>query len=519
MAVYKVTNEVPTPADFFWRQPLLNEDGTFKRDEAGKVLVEQMVVRSLDKEKIDKISTFLEGSAYTSFNELSAITADIKATKNAMSELVRKAFTKEIADNTYINITEDQDVIGKKNFLSGATVTMATIPAANDVVNKGYIDKAVGSSVKEISKKIETDITPKLNALNSSAMHLTGTERVTGRKDFVEGLTTTMAENASENEVVNKRYIDDIYAELKGKSDRDIGELITLTFPTDSPNFTEADGKKLGKDGIYDQFVEYMVTQYNKGYLKAYSYTANNATSTIFIVGDTLNEETELLNADGSQYTGADFTVTKVEDKYEIRFKGNTCTRATGSDKQISKFFTTNAQYESDVKQFGCCAKYVYDASAGTIRLPLIYDTRPKESRCYVYVVVANSSKLQLQVDLDNYANDLNNKVSKDDLVEARVVVEFYKNGRSWFRRWSDGWLEQGGEYTGADNKYIAITFLKNYTEKPFVWINRFGAAGDDGGTVDRRHLIIRDIQLNHFNAWGAWGGYKFNWHACGYAG
>ena len=42
MASYKVINETPTTADFWWRQPLLNEDGSFKTDADGNIDWEKM---------------------------------------------------------------------------------------------------------------------------------------------------------------------------------------------------------------------------------------------------------------------------------------------------------------------------------------------------------------------------------------------------------------------------------------------------------------------------------------------
>ena len=57
-----------------------------------------------------------------------------------------------------------------------------------------------------------------------------------------------------------------------------------------------------------------------------------------------------------------------------------------------------------------------------------------------------------------------NEKVDVASLTECRVVVDSYVNGNSWYRIYSDGWVEQGG-YTTSSN----VTLLKemaniNYT-------------------------------------------------------
>lgn len=53
-----------------------------------------------------------------------------------------------------------------------------------------------------------------------------------------------------------------------------------------------------------------------------------------------------------------------------------------------------------------------------------------------------------------NFATLLNN-------VGIRTVVETYSNGKSWYRKYSDGWVEQGGVITGLkDTEFTAVTLL-----------------------------------------------------------
>ena len=51
-----------------------------------------------------------------------------------------------------------------------------------------------------------------------------------------------------------------------------------------------------------------------------------------------------------------------------------------------------------------------------------------------------------------------------DDIKGNNGIIETYANRTSWYRIWSDGWTEQGGQYTtalSADNADISITLLK----------------------------------------------------------
>jgi hypothetical protein len=46
-------------------------------------------------------------------------------------------------------------------------------------------------------------------------------------------------------------------------------------------------------------------------------------------------------------------------------------------------------------------------------------------------------------------------------------VVETYMSGTSWYRVWSDGWIEQGGQFVGSTNinaSTTTVTFIKPFT-------------------------------------------------------
>lgn len=65
--------------------------------------------------------------------------------------------------------------------------------------------------------------------------------------------------------------------------------------------------------------------------------------------------------------------------------------------------------------------------------------------------------------------------------VKSHVVVESYQNGTEWYRVYSDGWVEQGGQIQTANKVASTLTFLKpmadtNYTV--FV-TQKDGAEGD----------------------------------------
>jgi hypothetical protein len=68
------------------------------------------------------------------------------------------------------------------------------------------------------------------------------------------------------------------------------------------------------------------------------------------------------------------------------------------------------------------------------------------KSIIYEYLVIATSTKTDIEVDIDDVVTDLNNKLDKTDLKPVECIIETYRNGTNWYRIWSDGWIEQGGQ-------------------------------------------------------------------------
>lgn len=86
MAKYKVINNKPTTADFWWRQPLINADGSFKKDSDGNIQVEQMVVRTVDSEKLDEVSKFIASGGSLSKEEIDKINAKLAELEKKVEE-------------------------------------------------------------------------------------------------------------------------------------------------------------------------------------------------------------------------------------------------------------------------------------------------------------------------------------------------------------------------------------------------------------------------------------------------
>lgn len=98
--------------------------------------------------------------------------------------------------------------------------------------------------------------------------------------------------------------------------------------------------------------------------------------------------------------------------------------------------------------------------------------------------------------------------VDHNELQEVHCVVETYQNGTSWYRVWSDGWCEQGGE---GGNKSGTVQLLKNFVNTNY---NITSTATSSGATsaYGLNVTLKRTGAFDYYNATG-----NFMWRACGY--
>lgn len=149
-----------------------------------------------------------------------------------------------------------------------------------------------------------------------------------------------------------------------------------------------------------------------------------------------------------------------------------------------------------------------------------------------------SSSAANINVDINKIATDLNlkadtnliNATPSSETVKSllnnsgvKYVVETYSNGSTWYRVYSDGWVEQGGVLSGsyvADGIYT-ITLLKPMADSNYYYTalgqNNGGSATGNWGTgapylstrTTSNFLIISDaIQFST----------GMSWYVCGYA-
>ena len=99
-----------------------------------------------------------------------------------------------------------------------------------------------------------------------------------------------------------------------------------------------------------------------------------------------------------------------------------------------------------------------------------------------------------------------------DPQIQAPYITETYVNGTSWYRVWSDGWIEQGG-ISGATANIVKVTLLKSFTDTNYSVI---GSISGSTAVLNIPHTKNSKL-VNSFEFYvGTTGGDAY-WKACGY--
>lgn len=134
-------------------------------------------------------------------------------------------------------------------------------------------------------------------------------------------------------------------------------------------------------------------------------------------------------------------------------------------------------------------------------------------------------NKNGIAFDIDAIATDINGKADKDLLntdTDRGVLVESYVNGTSWYRVYSDGWCEQGGQRatgTSAASQSYTIDLLKNFKDTNYfiTAVNYYSSANADTNSTYTIAQSGKTSSLFVIFQYGTTGTSGFYWQACGY--
>ena len=102
-------------------------------------------------------------------------------------------------------------------------------------------------------------------------------------------------------------------------------------------------------------------------------------------------------------------------------------------------------------------------------------------------------------------------------LSTGHTVTTTYKSSSSWYRVWSDGWIEQGGTLTPPAS-FTSINFPKAFSDTNYSFA---GSLTDENEDANCQILGVYNRQTNSIRVANAYNGTfytgKISWYACGY--
>jgi hypothetical protein len=201
--------------------------------------------------------------------------------------------------------------------------------------------------------------------------------------------------------------------------------------------------------------------------------------------------------------------------KGEFASVGNT----RGVVNTASGAFTVSSKYKGQYGGGGGRAEgeesnFLLDASRSSSAYKNGARLRPQSKNLLRYYKVGNTITNVENIDVGTILDSISDMVHASEFVETkRIVTATWRSGKNWYAKYSDGWIEQGGQFTMSGTGYD-LTFNTPFT------------------TTDYTFLAIRtDVTggyqydaVNGFTNRTVNGGYVYSyskglndWRACGY--
>lgn len=139
---------------------------------------------------------------------------------------------------------------------------------------------------------------------------------------------------------------------------------------------------------------------------------------------------------------------------------------------------------------------------------------RPQSKNLLRYYKVGNTITNVENIDVGTILDSVSDMVHASEFVETkRIVTATWRSGKNWYTKYSDGWIEQGGQFTMSSTGYD-LTFNTPFTTTDYTFL----AIKTD---------VIGGYQydaVNGFTNRTIKGGYVYSfnkglndWRACGY--
>lgn len=132
------------------------------------------------------------------------------------------------------------------------------------------------------------------------------------------------------------------------------------------------------------------------------------------------------------------------------------------------------------------------------------------------YGTVANEGNAEVGAAVKQYAR-LEERINSIDF-DGTYIVETQRNDTEWYRVWSDGWIEQGGEVFQDNAATYVVNLLKPYINTDYFACVTLGINECHTGSPATKYISVYDLTTTSFTTYtsNTAGLRRKRWYACG---
>lgn len=470
--------------------------------------------------------------------------------KNSVQNVANNSTNINIVANNSTNINNVADNI---NAINTANSNIANINSvANNITNINTVANNTTNINTTATNVASININAtNINAINTNASNISAIQNASSNATNAQNSATSAQNYAnkaqewatSENIVDNIDYSAKHYAEIASQHENPlrIGQIIESTIPLNDAGLHLLDGSLIQGNGIYSEFVTFiagLVSTYpnlfeteanwqtsvtNYGTCGKFVYDNVNNTIRLPLISGFIegtndltalgvltqagvpNIEAVFVNHARDYYPDSNKSITPISGAIEV----DSNSYPKSSFPNVGNESGGVYQYDQTLKINASLSNTIYGNST---------TVQPQSIKVLRYICIATSTKTNIQVDIDEIVTDLNNKLDKNDLAPVHCVVETYQNGKSWYRVYDDGWIEQGGSgRNAAGTTQTIVTFVKPFTNaNSYKFFAQHVGSSNASATMTHEQATTTDIKINYSQAYSG-GARVFDWIAFGY--
>jgi hypothetical protein len=265
--------------------------------------------------------------------------------------------------------------------------------------------------------------------------------------------------------------------ELGGGSSRNIGEIVTSTIPLTDVGLHLLDGALIQGNGIYSAFVAYIAGLVS-AYPDLFDTEANWQTAVTQygvcgkFVYDSVNNTVRLPKYGSQIFTkSASGTVPVIGNGKTLGLTNGTASGALITNSSGAWVDSTGIGNVSTSTSHGTLINGHLGVTTDGTNSGLVADISSIKNYpldCYYYIVIATSTKTQIQVDIDEIATDLNGKMDTDGtnavssvkFADSQWVTSYFAIAINITQKASDGGVDYSlSSYLPNDNYKYEVLF------------------------------------------------------------